>query len=325
MGAKLGALVTGRWGPPPEGGGRVASPLGGGAAIRDGATGWVLADERPERALGGALAWAHKEGVEDLHVLADHGAGVLARRATAFRRPPTVWVVAGRTLAAAEPEPFAPPMTPAPVVLEVAQPLRARDVDVVIEHGEVFGEVLGLEVARVVTDEFGTRLEVGVGRHDREAFAMLHGDLAPDDAVARVVATVREHRRPGAPSHPLNRLAAERWLRARLVAEPSLVGATELWAAESPVPRLNVKEAAPAAAVGRDQSGRSVVVVCSTGIDLDLVPAAADVRLAWAPEARLVLVVPERDAHPVTRTLADALAAPAEVVTVAGDWRAPGA
>ena len=72
------------------------------------------------------------------------------------------------------------------------------DVDVVVEHGELFGEVLGLEVARVVVDEDGTRFEVGVGRHDREAFAMLHGDLPTPEALARVVATVRQHRRPDA-------------------------------------------------------------------------------------------------------------------------------
>ncbi len=191
-----------------------------------------------------------------------------------------------------------------------------------VEHGEIFGEVRGLEVARVVDDEHGSHLEVGVGRHDREAFAMLHGDLAPADALAKVVATVEQHRRAGAPSHPLNRLASERWLRARLLADPALVGAAELWAVETPVPRASVKAAAPAAALGRGPDGDAVVVVCSTGIDLDLVPAAADTRLAWAPEARLVLALPERDAHAVTRSLAAALVEPAEVVTLAGEWQA---
>ena len=56
-----------------------------------------------------------------------------------------------------------------------------------------------------------------------------------------------------------------------------------------------------------------MVVVTSTGIDLDLVPTAADLRLAHAPGARLVLAVPERDAHPVTRRLAGELVEPAEV------------
>jgi hypothetical protein len=51
------------------------------------------------------------------------------------------------------------------------------------------------------------------------------------------------------------------------------------------------------------------------------VPAAADARLAHARDARLVLVVPERDAHPVTAALAAELVHPAEVVTVPDDWR----
>jgi hypothetical protein len=65
-----------------------------------------------------------------------------------------------------------------------------------------------------------------------------------------------------------------------------------------------------------------VVAVCSVGVDLDLVPTGADVRLAHAPDARLALVVPARDAVAVTRGLAAALSHPAEVVPVDGDWRA---
>jgi hypothetical protein len=76
-------------------------------------------------------------------------------------------------------------------------------------------------------------------------------------------------------------------------------------------------------ALGKDEAtGLEVVVACSVGIHLDLVPAAADARLALAPEARLVLVVPERDAHPVTRALAERLQHPAHLVALPGDWRA---
>ena len=64
-------------------------------------------------------------------------------------------------------------------------------------------------------------------------------------------------------------------------------------------------------------SGAPVVVVCSAGIDLDLVPFAADARDALAePDTRLLLAVPEGDDHPVTRELAARLAVPAEVVPV---------
>jgi hypothetical protein len=58
-------------------------------------------------------------------------------------------------------------------------------------------------------------------------------------------------------------------------------------------------------------------VVCSAGIDLDLVPFAADARDAVAEAgARLLLAVPEGDDHPVTRELAARLAVPADVVPV---------
>jgi hypothetical protein len=65
-----------------------------------------------------------------------------------------------------------------------------------------------------------------------------------------------------------------------------------------------------------------VVCVASVGIDLDLVPTAADARVRYAPDARLVLVLPERDAHAATRALAGDLARPADIVTRSGDWRA---
>ncbi|MEY2437109.1 MAG: hypothetical protein QOF97_1945, partial [Acidimicrobiaceae bacterium] len=58
------------------------------------------------------------------------------------------------------------------------------------------------------------------------------------------------------------------------------------------------------------------------GIDIDLVPVAADVRLQVNPAARLILAVPERDDHAVTRSLAGLLKRPAEVVAIPGDWRA---
>jgi hypothetical protein len=53
------------------------------------------------------------------------------------------------------------------------------------------------------------------------------------------------------------------------------------------------------------------------------VPWAADARLLHAPDADLVLAVPERDDHPVTSALAAMLRHPATVVPIRGDWRAP--
>jgi hypothetical protein len=74
-------------------------------------------------------------------------------------------------------------------------------------------------------------------------------------------------------------------------------------------------------AVGIDDTGADAVVACSVGVQLDLVPAAADARAAIAPDARLTLAVPARDDHPVTRALAARLVTPAEVHPVPDDWR----
>ena len=320
LGAKLGALVREQWGDAQ----RTPAVFGGGAALVQGDTGWVLADDQPHRVLGGGLAWARSQGVGDLHLLVDDepAAGVVARRAGAFATPPSVWRVEGRAVHPAVPAPH-PERASAPGgVDDLVALLEGSGVTVVVEHGVVAGEVLGLEIARVVVGEDDeARLEVGVGRHDREAFTMIHGRLPTADALASVVDAVLAQRRPDASPHPLNRLAAERWLRALVIERPEVAGAVSLAPIDPPRPRDNVKDAAPAAALGVDEAGAPVVVVCSSGVDLDLVPTAADARQWHAPEARLVLVVPERDAHPVTRALADALAEPAELVTVAGHWR----
>ena len=85
--------------------------------------------------------------------------------------------------AEAEPVPVAAP--PDERALDLVPLLADAGATVVVEHGLVTGEILGLEVARVVTDDGGARVEVGVGRHDREAFGMLHGDLPTHAALER--------------------------------------------------------------------------------------------------------------------------------------------
>lgn len=301
----------------PGGAAFVLTPPGG-----PGPTAWVLLDDRPAVGLGRALAWAEAQTTATLHVLADTEADVLARRAAQFSHPPTVWWVAGRSVRRAEPAAAHVAAEPPPDALDLVPLLADAGVEIVVEHGHVVGELRGLEIARVVVDDGGAHVEVGVGRHDREAFAIIHGDVPAPAALARVFDEVRRHRRSDAPPHPLGRLAAERWLRAAVVARPGLVDALDLVATEGTVPRPSVKEPAPAIAFGRDVAGTPVVVACSVGVDLDLVPAAADARLALAPGARLVLVVPERDVHPVTARLAAALVSPAEVRAVPDDWRA---
>ncbi|HET6954137.1 MAG TPA: hypothetical protein VFI47_27475 [Acidimicrobiales bacterium] len=336
--------MAGRWGP----GERARHRLGAAAALLDpGGRAWVLVERDADRSLGPALVWAERHGVSDLHLLAGApdraggtaAAGLLARQAAYFTAPPAVWAVApaGTDGAPDAPVPALVPAPPAPVPARAEAPAPTDLVDllidagleIVVEGGLVRGEVNGLEVARIVagTTTAGEpidtpQLEVGVGKADRELTALVHGGLPPVDQLARVVEIVRAHRRPGAPRHPLNQLVPDRWLRAVLCRAPGLVGLASLRPAEGARPRRDLSERGVAVATGETGDGVPVVVACTVGMALDLVPTAADARATVAPGARLLLAVPARDDHPGTRRLAARLKEPAEVVTIPGDWGA---
>lgn len=290
--------------------------FGGGAALMvvhecGARSAWVLLDQPGGKGLGAAIAWAQRFEAAVLHVVLERadGAGVVARRSFGFRLPVHVWRADGRTLHPVPPDDL-PDVSMMPLAqLEFTATIVAGGAVPVIEHGVLAGEVNGLEVCRVVVDpDTGeVRLDVGIGAHDRETFQMLHGAKPKVEALAEVVRSVAEHRRHGAPRHPLNLLAQERLLRSRLVADPSLIGATAVAITEPPVPRSNLKDAVPCVAVA-DMGGRRVAVVCSVGVDLDVVPFAIDVCAAVEADEALV-AVPGRDLLDVQRRIA-ALAGP---------------
>ena len=292
----------------------------GALATLSGARFAALAEERCERAMGGALASALRSAADEVHVFASDSTDVLARRAELFSTSVKVWEVNGGVATSADsPKPVTE--KPAPDVPELVSTLEDSGLEVVTEHGVIVGEVVGLEVARIICDAQGDRIEVGVGAHDREAFALLHGNMPTVEAIEQVANVVRFHRTPAAEPHPLNRLGAERWLRSHLLAQPARIGASELKAAPPPVQRTNLKEAVPAVAVGHLDDGVDVVVVCAVGIDLDLIPFAADARLFLDPQATLMVVVPQRDAHSVLYDLANQLIDPPLVVPIDDAWR----
>jgi hypothetical protein len=283
---------------------------------------WVLIDDGEVSRFGPALALADSRGASSLNVLVEEAvpgaASVIARRAAEMASPAGVWSISRREIRRAEPAVADPVESVAESLVYdgYASLIASHGADPVFEHGVLRGEVLGLEVARVI----GGKLVVGVGRHDRDARLEMRPGEDVGAALDEAVGAVRARRRPGVARHPANTLARSRWLRAVICARPAVVGATSLEVAAPPLPWFDLPEAGAAPCVGWLADSSPVVAVCSVGVDLDLVPTAADCRVLYRPDARLLLAVPEGDDLPVTRRLASGLARPAEVVTVPRDW-----
>lgn len=273
----------------------VDASIGAGSA---GNRGFYFSGDDP-RAVGRALRWAESRHLAAIDLLADSGAGRLARRATLVagnNHEPTIIVrrVHGAAASRAEPVPAEPPPELPASHWALAGVITEAGALAIDDHGVLIAEVAGLEVGRVVDSDDGARIEVGVGQADRELNQLVHRELDPGTGLRRVIAAVADYR-TGHRHHPLTRVARERWLRSMLLDEPALVGASGLEPLVPLRPRHGLRTAEPAAAAGLTTAGLPVVVVTMVGIDPDLVPEAADYRDRWNPGAELLLVMPERD------------------------------
>lgn len=277
-----------------------------GAILRGGRL-WIDATDFSERdalrALGAALLWAVRNGTEAIGVVARDHSGVLARQADYFSLPVEVFAVGERGVVPAE-RAAHERVEPRGDHLVLAENVRRARADVVIEHGVVCGEVLGLEVCRVVDEDSGPRLRVGVGAHDRETFQMVHGDDADVTQLARVVAEVAEFRRDPAQRHPLARLAVERALRHRALVDPQRVGMRDLQPIEPPLRRDNVKDPVPCCATGTGIDGRPALVVFGGGLEPMLLPFAADAIDRVDRSAELIVATTEKSTLPTIAQLA---------------------
>lgn len=335
LAAKLAALVAEGWpGAAPQ---RRALPVG--AAGVDGDRAWVLVDERridadpldaasdsgpslPSGWLGGAVVWASRQGVRELHVIADTMEPSDARRAAVVRLPQvSLWRSVGRRL---DPVTATGPQAATPLdprLLSLVPTIEAAGAEAVVEHGVLRAEVLGLEVATAELDADGQpHLVVGVGRHDRLAQATMHpGDGPVTGSLTDAVGAVRTWRTPSAAPHAANQLARSRWLRWVLLRHPGLVGAGALAPLEGLAHRT-LKEAAPALMLGTTPEGAPLVVAASVGPDLDAPIEAAVVARTAVPGAAVVLAVAPADALAALAVLAGAVAPPVEIRTVPADW-----
>jgi len=301
--AKLNALVTAVAGTSCD---HVVQP---GLSLSCGIVGdrlFALADRLGD--LGPILAWAQTKGGGRLTVFADTAnelAGHLARRASLLSADVTVMGIIGAEAVPAEPGRLPEPPDLGEDLWRAAAVMADAGARVVDDHGHLTGEVLGLEVARVEPagsegEEISVR--VGVGRADRELQGFVLGHLDDIERLHRSVALVVSQRRSGVALHPLNRLARPRWLRSILLDDPAAIDLVDL----DPLPPLwpdGGLYTEPSAAFS--PSDRATVV-CSAGLDFDLLPQAVDYRHRIDPSSSLTLVVPHRDRELVERRVAGA-------------------
>ena len=219
-----------------------------------------------------------------LHVVAEAGASVMARRAGEFTLPIEVWVADGTALRPAVAEPIGLGVERRPPAPRSRAGDRGGRGD--RRHRARCGDGRGARPRGVSCghDRRGdeTRLEVGVGVHDREAFAHDPRQRPAPEALAGVVAAVTAHRdsrRSGSPAQPAGTRAVP-----ALAARTGAGADRPRRASRRPSRRSRASTSRTehrAAALGRRaDDGRPVVVVTSVGVDLDLIPYAADARLA---------------------------------------------
>jgi hypothetical protein len=287
-------------------------PFPGGAALCSGDDTWVLVEDAPHRSCGYVLAWAsRREDLRVVNIVLERDAGVVARQASYFRSDVRVWEVIDRSMRRSAPQPFSAVKTlsfdPSPFLDQ----MKAVGVEPVVEWGELWGEVAGLEVCRVYVNDDVSVLRVGVGRQDQEMSSLIHGDAPPLDVLQRVVDAALFHRRLEVPTHAMNRFARERLLRSLLCVHPESAGWTSLQPAEPPIQKLGLRESTPCVATGFNDDGKAITAVFSTGIDLQLVPFAADAHALHGGE--LHVVVPQIDILPTTKRLFALLRNPANL------------
>lgn len=298
--------------------------FGAGAALRNGDRGVLLIDgDDAATSLGHGLASFGDDPPSSIDLLIDapdDAARVVVRRAGAFAAISSVATIDGEDLTPARATDATVPSADVPFDDPHVQMMLEHGLEVLVESGAVIGELFGVEVARIAFGPDGEpRLDVGVGVYDQDAFAMMNHGVDPRDALTRVSDEVRLHRHPDAEPHPLNRLARERWIRSLICASPGAAGFDRLTAVPSIIPRVGIKETRPAVAIGTDADAVLTGLLCSVGVDLDLVPTAADVIHHYAVE-RIVLAMPSRDRYAVTDRLAAMLQVPVTFAVAEEPW-----
>ena len=288
--------------------------------IRNNSTLWVLADEEtPENLLGSSLLELTTQDDLDLVIYFENlkNAEITKRRASVLRPSPTILFLSDGNPVSVKPAANADRYNLKTAPPEFDEMCLKFGLQPICECGTWKGEILGLEVIRVSDGE----IEVGVGRFDREANSLISSGRPLPEVLSSAVEIVSSYRNPGSGFHPLARLARERWLRSDALANPEMFGFKSLTCVDPPRERESLRETMPAAATGIDETGASVLLVFSVGVDVCLVPFIADlVRIEQSD--RVEVFLPEKDIlSPVEKSL-KYLDIPLIIKGVRGGWEA---
>jgi hypothetical protein len=281
-----------------------------GAGLTQGKRGALYVVRDHIRTIGPTLLWMHKHQLEEIDLVIEGDGGIPARRATALTCELRVWQMQNGNLGRAQPAPHLPRIKVPRSHERFAGIIQDCGALPVREHGILAGEVLGLEVCRVVDTPDGPRLEVGVGAIDRETFQLVNSHRTIEDSLTEVVGIVRAHRQPGAPHHPLGKMAGERLLRHRVINEPALIGAASLRPTEPPIPRGGLLESTPCVATGINLDGKPIVAVFTDMIDVDIVTFAIDAQLREHPYAGITIATYVGNVTDSLRSISETVARP---------------
>jgi hypothetical protein len=259
------------------------------------------------RTIGPTLLWMQKHHLTEVDLVIEGDAGIPARRAQALTCNLRVWQMLNGTLQPATPAPHLPKIQPPDSHEQFVSLIQHCGADVVREHGILTGEVLGLEVCRVVDTPEGPKLEVGVGAIDRETFQLVHAHRSIEDSLTEVATFVTQHRMPGAPHHPLGKMAGERLLRHLILNNPQLINAKELQPAEPPLPRTSLRDHNPCVATGTNTENTPIVAVFTDTIDIDIIGFAIDAQLREHPHAHITISSYAGNLTPSLRSVAEAI------------------
>ncbi len=201
--------------------------------------------------IGGYLAFASRSGARAINLyaspamlggaslpLASRVLSVLSLQGEGFKVPVTVYSVATGQL-----EPVSSGSDLQLVVQDgdarrefLSQEGSGEVVELVLKSGcealfvkdRMIATHLGLEVARSVRSDGRVRLEIGVGRNDRIAKALLDETATPAEQLRETIEVVNRYRLGASQFHPLAKLSLARWMRLVIHDNPGLVGMKQL-------------------------------------------------------------------------------------------------